>query len=784
MKKAFTLLLGLAAMSIAPTSAMAEDFYVKIDHNNPDISIVQGSGKFDYTNLLLGNASGDLVIDLGEVDFDNGYKGAYVDVANGWENNVDGVVILSAGQDLASATPFAKIPFKHFYTYYLPRRYGQNFGRDITGFTAPTGKQHVYASYEEGKSNCNFFGVGFVQNAYTYDDYVNSNYTKPFDQVYTTDADKDIRILWPNEDSRYADKSIVVNGSAFYNVNDPGQTTDAGKIDGDGSIGWTGNNLTMKSKETVDFGANRFGQIVIQTKMSTWGASVNINKFLEVYIDEVADENKIGRVWYGMEAWRDNTYVPLVCNLEKEVSGAHSLIIKWGEEGSCNVMNVGLYEGTVWPVTQIPDPSLYPVDHQPIDDALVFNFVQGDGNSRSDVPGDGNSKIYNNDWKCTVLKDGQWEDHNVGYTKNGTILRISAADGSGYDFGTAPYDHIVARYSTGDGNYRGTIDESHFKFYVDLEKDGAIDWDNNDAVNATLEQEEHTGIVRMQATGGWGTVYGLRGDVTKPENLNGQHTLYIVYKSNDGANIKSLHFERAAEVAAELTDFAASADEITKTSANIVATYTVANAKETTKAGIAYRVTGTEEWTNVEGTLEGATIELADLTPNTEYSYDVYATLDGEQAAEPVTVTFTTLPDPTITLGEEPEVSVVDHIATVTVAYTVSDDLVGKEIIITVNGEANATFTPEAAEGTVDVIIEEEDVDEAGRTYTIGFEAEGMESPAVVEVFIKLSGIDTVEADADSVRYINLKGYEVTNPAAGEIYLKVDGNKTTKVLVK
>lgn len=691
MKKAFTLFLGMAAMTIAPSRVVAENHYVKIDHNNPDIAIVQGSGKFDVTNLLLGNLSEDIVVDLGEVDFDKGFNGAYIDVANGWENNVDGAVILSAGQTLESAVPFAKIPFKHFYTYYLPRRYGQNFGNDIEGYTAPTGKQHVYASLEQGKSNTNFFGIGLVDVAYTEADYVNENYTKPFDQVYTTDADNGIRLLWPNEDARYADKSVVVSGNGFYNVDDPEQTTDAGKIDGDGSIGWTGNNLTMKSREAVDFGAGRFNQVVIHTKMSTWGASVNLNKFLEVYIDEVNDENKIGRVWYGMQAWRDNTYVPLVCNLEKEVSGSHSLIVKWGAEGSCNVMNVGLYEGYNWPVTQIPDPALYPKDDQPIDNALVFNFVQSGDNTRSDVDGDGNSKIYNNDWKCTILKTGQWENDNVGYTNNGTVLRISAADGSDYDFGTTPFDHIVARYSTGDGNYRGTIDESNFKFYVDLEKDGAIDWNNNDEVNAMLANKNHVGIVRMQATGGWGTVYGLRGDVTDPENLAGKHTLYIVYKSNDGANIKALHFERAEEVA-----------------------------------------------------------------------------------------------KPTIQLGADTEISVNDGIATVTVGYVVSENLVGKEITVSVNGNNVETFTPNATEGTVDVNIDiTENTNETGAVYTIGFMAEGMDEPATVEVSIKSSAIDSIKADnADGVRYFNLNGIEVAKPAAGAVYLKVEGKKATKVLVK
>ena len=566
---------------------------------------------------------------------------------------------------------------------------------DTEGYAVPTGVQHVYAKFEEGKSNANIFGVGFVNTTYTEVDYVTENYTKPFDQVYTTDADRGIRLLWPNEDARYADKSVIIKGNGFFNVNDPQQTTDAGKIDGDGSIGWTGNNLTMKTRETVDFGDNKYKQIVIQTKLSDWNPSVNINKFLEVYIDEVAEGNRIGRVWYGMAAWRGNTYIPLICNLEKEVSGTHDVIIKWGSAGDCNVMNLGLYEGYDWPVTQIPDPILYPVNDQPIDDSLVFNFVQSADNTRKDIGGDSSSKIYNNKWKCTIMRQGQWENDNVGYTGNSTVLRISAIDGSGYDFGTTEFEHIVARYSTGDSNYRGTIDESNFKFYVDLEENGSIDWGNVDAVNALLADEEHVGIVRMQSTGGWGNVYGLRGDVVKPESLKGKHTLYIVYNSTDGANIKSLHFERKQE----------------------------------------------------EPTI-------------------------GLMAKE---VTF--------------EVTGETVKAIVPIEYVVSENLVGKTINISVNEEEVDSFVPQATIGTVNVDIDvtanEPEVD---IMYTISFMAEGMPEPSTLYVFINKSGttgIGSIEADmANGVRYYNLNGIEVTKPAPGSVYIRVEGSNASKVLVK
>ena len=39
------------------------------------------------------------------------------------------------------------------------------------------------------------------------------------------------------------------------------------------------------------------------------------------------------------------------------------------------------------------------------------------------------------------------------------------------------------------------------------------------------------------------------------------------------------------------------------------------------------------------------------------------------------------------------------------------------------------------------------------------------------------------EADGEAVFY-NMQGVRVANPAAGNLYIKVQGNKATKVLVK
>ncbi|MCH5245808.1 MAG: hypothetical protein J1E84_05045 [Muribaculaceae bacterium] len=47
------------------------------------------------------------------------------------------------------------------------------------------------------------------------------------------------------------------------------------------------------------------------------------------------------------------------------------------------------------------------------------------------------------------------------------------------------------------------------------------------------------------------------------------------------------------------------------------------------------------------------------------------------------------------------------------------------------------------------------------------------------------SGIQSIDADGNAaVRFFNLQGVEISNPAAGGVYIKVDGNKVDKVLVK
>ena len=127
--------------------------------------------------------------------------------------------------------------------------------------------------------------------------------------------------------------------------------------------------------------------------------------------------------------------------------------------------------------------------------------------------------------------------------------------------------------------------------------------------------------------------------------------------------------------------------------------------------------------------------------------------------------------------------------AVVPIEYVVSEDLVGKTITISVDGVDVDTLTPEAVEGTtnvtIDVTANEPEVD---IVYTIGFMAEGMEEATTIEVIINKSGttgIGSIEADlTNGVRYFNLNGIEVSKPAPGAVYIRLDGSKATKVLVK
>jgi len=148
----------------------------------------------------------------------------------------------------------------------------------------------------------------------------------------------------------------------------------------------------------------------------------------------------------------------------------------------------------------------------------------------------------------TILNKGQWEDDNVGYTGDGTVLKIT-----GIDFQQGQFDKILVSHGTGM-SWAGYINEANFKFYLDLEDDATVepaaggprritveDWAS---VRDQLTDIEPVATVRLQATGGWGNVYTTKGDLSKVE---GVHDVYIIFTAPDGANIKDIYLDDQEE---------------------------------------------------------------------------------------------------------------------------------------------------------------------------------------------------------------------------------------------
>ncbi|MCH5238843.1 MAG: hypothetical protein J1F38_01345 [Muribaculaceae bacterium] len=806
MKKVVTFFCGLAALAFASPTISAEDVYIKIDHHNNNLQFAEGNAKYDELNDLLGNIDG-LVLDLGEVDFSaNEFKGAFVDLANGWQT--DGYVVLSAGSDYSSSEAFVKIPIKEFYTYYLPRRFGQNFGKNVDNYSeAPTGVQHVYLSFENGSGN--LFGVGFVEEAYTESDYYNSSsYTKPYDNIYINDGDNGKRILWPYENKdKYQDKFVVIEGKEFARSGG-GNGDDSGKIDSDGSIGWTGNNLEMKSKSKVDFGSNKYNQILLEAKLSDYDAKVRLKRQLEIYIDEVTDGNRIGCIWYGMEAWNGQPYIPLVCNLEREVSGEHDVILKWGNDGGNNIMNVSFYEGNLYPVTQFPDDYLFPSNVDPItnEGLITLDFIIKDGNNRTDGV-DAESKIFNDKWMCTILKTGQWESAgNVGYTNKGTILRITDDKGEELDFGNIEFRSIVAKYATGNDEYINSED-SNYKIYIDLENYGSVEWDREEEWNS----ETPIAQIPVQETSGWGNVLGSRGLLADPTILFGKHKLYIVLNRKDGANLHALYFEPKVKEEVEGTideienGFTVTFDEDIDLTEDEEAVITVTAPADVDVTNLTPKVTPKDNVLTVElvdypvgeytvtipagfvnvgedfinaavkdQTIKIARTEVDGEVREIENGFTVAFDVDIQLANDEDLVISVVTDDEELDIEDlEPKVSALEGVLTVELEgypvgeYTVTIPagfiLVGTENI---NAEIEET-----------VVIEKEEVG-GGEDEEQG--GEEVEEPKDDD---DTSAIDSLEISGNA-RFFNLTGNEISNPAPGQIVIMVVDGKASKVIVK
>ncbi|MCH5238844.1 MAG: hypothetical protein J1F38_01350 [Muribaculaceae bacterium] len=685
MKKVFTLLFGLAALTIATPTISAEDVYLPASDQNPDLEII-GAGLIDYVSHLISNTSSETIIGLGPVDFGDGskFKSAFVELGRGW-GDATGNIILCAGDDYNNATEVVSIPI---WINDLSYQVGRPYGANIENSTV-SGVQQLWLKYDGFTDNV--MGVGLNESTYDDDDYIQAD---DKDGYWTVDSRLvGLRLRYPSQHPDYDNKKVVLLASDFASVGPEVTDGDPPHIDtANDSWGWISDGVTLEAKN-VNFGDKQIQQAVFLVRAD---GKNDVNRFMEIYIDD----KLAGKVYCGQQI-NNNGFLPIVANLNKTYTGDnHTVTVKYVVNGP-NLFSLELFEGNVWHPTLNPDPYTYTLNEEPIesDGLLTFDFRQSASNTREDVGGDDNSKIYNEDWKCTILNTGQWEDDNVGYTNNGTVLRITDANGDAYNFGNTSFGTIVANYSTGDGSYRGPIEKSNYKLYLDLEDNEEInDWQNFD-----FSQVAPVAQVRVQSTGGWSTAYGVRGDVIDPSSLKGEHKLYIVLSSSDGANLKALYFEPGGTADREGT---------TGTVQLIDKGFTVTFDEDITLSG--------DE--NATLTVEGPEgVDVSDLTPTVSYESDVL----------------------TVVLEGYPEGA---YTVTITPGYVnVGDDYTNKVI------SQRVVIEKEMEDA------EEEDED--------------------------TSAISSIEV-SQSVRYFNLSGVEISNPAKGQICIKVVNGKASKVLVR
>ena len=189
---------------------------------------------------------------------------------------------------------------------------------------------------------------------------------------------------------------------------------------------------------------------------------------------------------------------------------------------------------------------LTPTNETPSENAVRYSFR----NQFNENPAEGVVYVGRHSNRTTILNQGQWEDNNVGYTGGHTVLKITDVD-----FEDGRFNEILVNHATGS-SWLGYIDESNFKFYLDLNEEG-MDWGN---AQEALVDVEPIATVWMQATGGWGTEYTTKGDLSE---VTGVHNMYIVYTSGDGANVKDIYLDGSAPTVKSAINFEAEIENAT-----------------------------------------------------------------------------------------------------------------------------------------------------------------------------------------------------------------------------
>ena len=512
MKKRNTFLAGLLTLMFS-ASAVAQDLVIPTNSES-GVEIMK-DGKFDPVTMNIGNCSESTQVYLGEVDFgENGdkYAAAGIVFANGWY--VDGWAILHAGQDYESSLPFTQITidetggYQTVYTFADSMAYlkGPNhdgvFEGAQTQYYKPTGKQKVYLTFIGGSGN--IWAVNFYENPIPADRFIQEG---EHDYLYG------LALRTPNMIPGYEEVSTRLLATESVPMVPTGEEAGAEspffdtKLDGD-SWGWT-NDGFVADYGTVDFGNGDYDQVIAYVKRDK---DININLYVEIYLDEISEDNLLSKIWTGLQM--KNT-TPLAANI-KSVTGEHKIIAKWN----------------LW--TESLKCGITVVDELPSDDAFHCTFV-------------GCLEGIADPWCYEVLAKGQYESAgNIGYTKNGTVINFFDESGDGIDFGNGEYKSIVVNHAS-ESSWLGPIDEANFAFYIDLDPDFTImkeTWDTDLA--SILEGHEPIARVRIQGTGSWGIKKHTAGEMLR--EVTGKHQLYMVYNilnsSTAGANVFDIYLDK------------------------------------------------------------------------------------------------------------------------------------------------------------------------------------------------------------------------------------------------
>lgn len=497
--------------------------------NNPNVEIFDCGANFNVVSNYIGWTGEDTKVSLGEVDFGadgNKFKAASIDLANGWF--CDGFAILHAGPDYENSVPFTQIALNETGGYDNFVTYASNFscntpeeswsnGPAMEGitYTKPTGKQNVYLTFVVGAGNIR--SINFYEQ-----ELVPADFKRNLNDDGTPGNDDMIALLAPDEYAEYSDISLRLNSTESVAMN-PDEFPDT-RLDGE-SWGWTGNGF-LADYGNVDF-SNGYKQVLIN--FTHW--SENLGDYINLYIDEVAEANMIASFWCGRNL-ENKVYTNLAKDL-KSISGTHKVIAKW-VGGSINLHHIDFVKDNVWPIAT--DCGIVLEDVEPAADAFHMTFI--------DCPeGQGNP------WWYAVRAKGQYESAgNIGYTKNGTVIEFYDETGDGVDFGDGSYKRIIVNHAC-EPTYNGTIDQSNFSFYIDLDPDFMYsdeDFDQN--LDDILADHEPVCKVRLQGTGAWGTRKRTAGNFITP--VSGKHSLFMVYNStyntNAGANVFDIYMDKVA----------------------------------------------------------------------------------------------------------------------------------------------------------------------------------------------------------------------------------------------